>query len=351
MVRFILLYLISLQLCFGGFERQFRTAGIVGTGSTGIACQSEGWILNPALLAGVKNWQVTGSFHPQPFGIEDLSEGGVACCGESNVVNFSGVMFLFGNPLYKELTGTASLGCCLANFMSVGGSVHYYNQSIKNYGTNKAIGFDIGLSNHLFSGIDLGALFQNVNTPRLGSLEEQLPFRSGIGIHIQFLPSLVLSVETWNEKSFPASIRYGIEFSPIRSLNLFFGSSTTPDLLAGGFRISSFGVQVEYAAEYHQILGLSHFVTFSIPLRITREDISGIPPAECLLSNKINLNKASITDLMAVHGLKSELAERMILYRNSHNGFKSLDEILQVEGITPTLFKKINEYFFMEKEP
>ena len=50
-------------------------------------------------------------------------------------------------------------------------------------------------------------------------------------------------------------------------------------------------------------------------------------------SNKLDLNKADVSQLTGSYkGIGKKRAEAIIAYRESHNGFKSLEELAQVKG-------------------
>ena len=52
---------------------------------------------------------------------------------------------------------------------------------------------------------------------------------------------------------------------------------------------------------------------------------------------KINLNKASVKELVKVKGLNASKARAIVAYRKKHGDFKSTDELSHVKG-----FKKMN---------
>lgn len=62
----------------------------------------------------------------------------------------------------------------------------------------------------------------------------------------------------------------------------------------------------------------------------------------------ININTASKEELMSLNGIGSVLAERIISYRNNNNGFKNIDEIMNVSGIGNSVFAKIQNNIFVE---
>lgn len=51
---------------------------------------------------------------------------------------------------------------------------------------------------------------------------------------------------------------------------------------------------------------------------------------------KVDLNKATVKDLMKVKGINASKAKAIVSYRKKHGDFKSLDELSQVKG-----FKKL----------
>ena len=53
---------------------------------------------------------------------------------------------------------------------------------------------------------------------------------------------------------------------------------------------------------------------------------------------KVDLNKASKKELMAVKGLSASKAKAIVSYRKKHGDFKSLDDLKSVKG-----FKKMKE--------
>ncbi len=61
-------------------------------------------------------------------------------------------------------------------------------------------------------------------------------------------------------------------------------------------------------------------------------------------SNIININSATLDQLMTLSGIGETKAQDIIIYRNQNNGFKSIDEIKNVKGIGDSTFAKIKDY-------
>ena len=59
---------------------------------------------------------------------------------------------------------------------------------------------------------------------------------------------------------------------------------------------------------------------------------------------KINLNTASIDQLMQIPGIGEAKAKAIYNYREEHGGFSSIEEVMNIEGIKEGVFSKMKEY-------
>lgn len=60
-------------------------------------------------------------------------------------------------------------------------------------------------------------------------------------------------------------------------------------------------------------------------------------------SNKININKATATELATLDGIGPSLSQRIVDYRNSNGPFKDISEIKNVSGIGEKRFEAIKD--------
>ncbi len=60
-------------------------------------------------------------------------------------------------------------------------------------------------------------------------------------------------------------------------------------------------------------------------------------------SKKININKASLDELMTLPGIGKSKAESIIEYRSNNNGFKTIEDIKNISGIKDAVFDKISD--------
>lgn len=61
------------------------------------------------------------------------------------------------------------------------------------------------------------------------------------------------------------------------------------------------------------------------------------------LDARVNINKASLEELMTLDGIGEAKAKAIIEYRNANGLFKTIEEIKNVPGITDKIFKNIKD--------
>nr|WP_249066847.1 helix-hairpin-helix domain-containing protein [Halalkalibaculum roseum] len=60
--------------------------------------------------------------------------------------------------------------------------------------------------------------------------------------------------------------------------------------------------------------------------------------------NPVNVNNANKDDLLLIPGVNLKIADAIISYREKHDGFQSMEELLAVRGIGPVTLTKIKPY-------
>lgn len=66
---------------------------------------------------------------------------------------------------------------------------------------------------------------------------------------------------------------------------------------------------------------------------------------------KINLVKASQDELIALPGIGPELASRIIEYRQTRGGFKTIEDIKKVKGLGNRKFELLKDSIIVEENP
>lgn len=61
-------------------------------------------------------------------------------------------------------------------------------------------------------------------------------------------------------------------------------------------------------------------------------------------SGKVNINKATATELTTVPGIGSSTAEKIVTYRNENGKFKNVEDIKNVSGIGDSKYESMKDY-------
>ena len=61
---------------------------------------------------------------------------------------------------------------------------------------------------------------------------------------------------------------------------------------------------------------------------------------------KMDINRATLEDLLRTRALPEKLAIKLLDYRNEHGAFSRLEQIKEIKGIGEYRYKKLEEFFF-----
>lgn len=67
-------------------------------------------------------------------------------------------------------------------------------------------------------------------------------------------------------------------------------------------------------------------------------------------STKIDLNKATVQELVKLKGIGKKFAERIIEYRKENGNFKKIEDIMNVKGIGQKKFDAIKDLILVEAD-
>jgi len=62
-------------------------------------------------------------------------------------------------------------------------------------------------------------------------------------------------------------------------------------------------------------------------------------PVSLIAADKVNINTATLEELTTLKGVGPKYAQRIIDYREAHDPFEKIEDIMKVKGIGPKTFE------------
>lgn len=331
----------------------------LGMGATYVALanSSDAIFLNPGGLDQIQGTFLS-FFYQKPFGISELNFGTISVTFPLLGQRIGLGLSTFGNSLLQESTVIIGYGNSYLERFYYGFNLSIQNLSIHSYGSATSYGIDLGFLTYLNPNITWGFFLKNINRPKRGKIPESLPKVFVSGFSVKPDSRWIFNLEIYKDVRFPEEIRFGFEYSPLKSLFVRAGVANHPARFASGFGIKIKAFLIDYAFITHNDLGMTHQISFSIHIKPRKKE----PPVVAqtndeinhsrqfiLIKEKININTATLKQLMKIQGLGKTLASRIIQYRTEHGPFEKLEDLLKVRGIGKKIFIKIKDQLIIKK--
>lgn len=96
---------------------------------------------------------------------------------------------------------------------------------------------------------------------------------------------------------------------------------------------------------FNPFTSLALGLALALPLRAE----TGRPPRAP--QHPVNLNSATVTELMQLPRIGQKTAERIIAFRRQHGGFQRTEELMNVKGIGEKSFAKLKPFLAATSAP
>ncbi|MCB9220124.1 MAG: hypothetical protein H6610_11780 [Ignavibacteriales bacterium] len=210
---------------------------------------------NPAGLSKIGKTQFGIFYSPSPFGMKELANGFITLSHPTSFGSFAVGAMNYGFELYKENRIHLGYSNIFAKRFLIGVSGMYQTLNIKNYGHAGFFNFSLGsiflLTNKFAIGFVLNNPLRNKDYSPLTT-----NFRSGITYEIIKEAKIHLSV--YKEINFPISVSSGVEYDVLKFFSLRFGIQNEPNIYSAGIGINYLFLNLNYAINSHQDLGMTH---------------------------------------------------------------------------------------------
>ncbi|WP_426490532.1 hypothetical protein [Hymenobacter sp. 102] len=164
----------------------------------------------------------------------------------------------FGSKLYSEQRLGLGYGYQLGT-VRVGARVEVLQTSFEGLGSRRVVAASLGGQADIIPRkLTFGATLYNLNQARLYEYQqERLPTVLRAGLAWRASEKVLLLAETEKDVEQDADFKAGLEYQPVPMLVVRAGLSTLMQQLTGGVGLKAGQFQVDYAAAWHEALGLS----------------------------------------------------------------------------------------------
>lgn len=213
---------------------------------------------NPAGLSQM-NWREVGIYYsPAPFGLTELANGFVGYHEPTAIGSFAIGGMNYGFELYRESKIVIGYSYNYQNRFFAGLTINYQNVSIKNYGEDGTLFFNLGGLAYVTENFRLGFVVTNINKATIGNDDNQIPMILNTGLSYDVINDFTLNASIEKDINYKASVQFGISYNLIEYLTLRTGFSNEPSRYSAGIGINYNILSFDYAIFTHNDLGLTH---------------------------------------------------------------------------------------------
>ncbi|HCY77819.1 MAG TPA: hypothetical protein DHV28_18065 [Ignavibacteriales bacterium] len=259
-MKFIIVIIIICALTFSAYSQYSPGAKQISLANSDVALSNDVFSLfnNPAGLSQM-NWREVGVYYsPSPFGLSDLANGYFAYHEPTSIGSFALGGMNYGFDLFRESKIMLGYSYNYQNKFFAGLTVNYQTVSIKNYGNDAALSFNIGGLAYVSDKFRLGFAIQNVNRATFGDEDDQIPMLFSTGLSYDVIDELTINLALEKDVKYNASFQFGINYNIIENLSLRTGFSNEPSRYSAGIGINYSIFSLDYAMFTHTFLGLTH---------------------------------------------------------------------------------------------
>ena len=269
----ILLFIISLCIpaptVFASFEHRGQDAKIEAMGGAGVALKNSpfGIFYNPASGVTEDNWSA-GFSYAVPFGESSLDSFHGALQASNLPFDRNGSAGIswqhYGASFYSETCTYVTYATKVAGPVRTGISAGLLERDTDEYGSDSALGINVGALATLSPYLSFGVAVFSVNRPRIGNSGEKIPSITFAGASYRPGNNVLLAAAVEKQEERNARIRSGGEVQVLSFLSLRAGFSTEPSTFSGGAGLTFRNIQGDFSFVRHPELGTGSWYTMRV---------------------------------------------------------------------------------------
>ncbi|MEN9400986.1 MAG: hypothetical protein RL632_2089 [Bacteroidota bacterium] len=219
---------------------------------------------NPGALADINKMTFSAAYQCR-FLLKEMQSQGMVYAQPIPKGVLSAGFAMNGNSTLRVIRCGFGYSLTLFEKLSAGVQLNYQSTAIaENYRRSATFTAECGVLIRLTENCKIGASVSNIGRAKLASFqEERLPTKMRIGTSVQLSKSVLLSAEAEKELEHPLRFKVGAEYLPHRMVALRTGCLTNPIALSAGFGFLWTSFRLDFATQYHQVLGWTPQITFT----------------------------------------------------------------------------------------
>lgn len=178
----------------------------------------------------------------------------------------------FGYALYNENKYNVSFAKAFGDKFAAAFAFNYLTTTIaEGYGNSTAFVGEIGLQAKPTNDLTIGAHLYNPTRAMLSKkADERLPTIIRFGINYSLSKKVIFVIETEKDISRKTVFKAGVEYAAVKELYLRMGISTDLVLSSFGFGIHLKNFNLDLAANYHQVLGITPQISLAYQFEVKK---------------------------------------------------------------------------------
>jgi hypothetical protein len=200
-----------------------------------------------------------GATYENRFLIKDLSIKSAAAAIPIKYGTIGLSIRNFGYSLYRENKYNLSFAKAFGDKFAAAIAFNYLTTKIaEGYGNSTSFVGEIGLQAKPFTDLTIGAHLYNPTRTMLSKrLADRIPTIIRLGANYNLSKKVILAVETEKDLSKKTVFKAGVEYAVVKEFYLRMGIASNPALSSFGFGIHLKNFNLDLAANYHQVLGIT----------------------------------------------------------------------------------------------
>ncbi len=241
-----------------------RAASLAGGG---VALEGDAWqsSRNPALAAS--GWSGAGAQWSQLFGIPELNRESADVTTSAYGLPWAVHAGTFGSDLYRESSLRFAVARKVGPKLTFGASLNAGWLDISNYNRGSVTGVDAGVLIQAHSRVTIGAVWRNLNDPKVRGYQDRLAESLTVGAAFNLPGEASVVLDVVQEPHHAAEYRMGAEARVLSNVALQVGARVEPVRPSAGVHVKAGRWHFYYAGDLHPDLGVSHDVGLAIRFR------------------------------------------------------------------------------------